>query len=55
MSKSAQLQRASEEAKQTSEQRLQMEMRAAETARDELRVLSVEMEKMDKVELINSF
>jgi hypothetical protein len=49
MAKSALLQRASEEAKLSVEQRLQNELRTSESLHEELRLCNEEMEKMDKV------
>lgn len=49
MSKSAQLQKASEEAKTAAEQRLQAELRAGDTLREELRQAASEMDRMEQV------
>ena len=51
MSKSAQLQKASEEAKTAAEQRLQAELRAGDTLREELRQAASEMDRMEQVRL----
>ena len=49
MSKSAQLQRASEEAKSAAEQRLQAELRAGDALREELRQVASEMDRLEQV------
>lgn len=49
MSKSAQLQRTSDEAKTTAEQRLQAELRAGDALREELRQAASEMDRMEQV------
>lgn len=53
MSKSSQLQKASEEAKTAAEQRLQAEQRNNEALREEAKLCSLEMDKMEKVYLIH--
>ena len=49
MSKSAQLQRSSDEAKVAAEQRLQAELRAGDALREELRQAASEMDRMEQV------